>query len=160
MDEAAIEAAAADATGRKRDWWSEDDRIEFERLATRLAAQFDEYEVAEGAHVNGKLTLGENIADLGGVAIALAALREVVGPDAPLVDELTSDQRFFLAYATMWRQNATEAYLRMMVNVDPHAPAPFRVNGPLSNVPAFAEAFAVPEGSPMARPAEDRVRIW
>jgi predicted metalloendopeptidase len=149
-----------DAAGRKRDWWTEDDRIEFERLATRLAEQFDEYEVADGARVNGRLTLGENIADLGGVAIALAALREAVGPDAPLVDGLTSDQRFFLAYATIWRLNATEAYLRMQVNVDPHAPARFRVNGPLSNVPAFAEAFGVPEGSPMARMPEDRVRIW
>ena len=149
-----------DATGRKRDWWTEDDRIEFDRLASRLVEQFDEYEVAEGARVNGKLTLGENIADLGGVAIALAALREAVGVDAPLVDGLTSDQRFFLAYATMWRQNATEPYVRMMVNVDPHAPAQFRVNGPLSNVPDFAAAFGVPDGSPMARAPEDRVRIW
>jgi predicted metalloendopeptidase len=149
-----------DATGRKRDWWSEDDRIEFERLATRLVEQFDEYEVAEGARVNGRLTLGENIADLGGVAIALSALHEALGPDAPLVDGLTPDQRFFLAYATMWRQNATEPYVRMMVNVDPHAPAPFRVNGPLSNVPDFAAAFGVADGSPMARVAEDRVRIW
>jgi predicted metalloendopeptidase len=150
-----------DATGRKRDWWSEDDRIEFERLAARLAAQFDDYEVADGARVNGRLTLGENIADLGGLAIALGALREAVGEGgAPLVDGSTSDQRFFLAYATMWRVNATEAYLRMQVNVDPHAPARFRVNGPLSNVPAFAAAFGVAEGSPMARAAEDRVRIW
>ena len=94
------------------------------------------------------------------MAIALDALREAVGPAAPLIDGLTPEQRFFLAYAAIWRTNMTEAYARMQVNVDSHAPAQFRVNGPLSNVPAFAAAFGVSEGAPMARTAEDRVRIW
>ena len=88
-------------------------------------------------------------------------MHEALGPDgAPLVDGSTPDQRFFLAYATMWRTNTTEAYARMQVNVDPHAPPRFRVNGPLSNVPAFAAAFDIPEGAPMVRSAEDRIRIW
>ena len=110
--------------------------------------------------MNGRLTLGENIADLGGLKIAYDALRETRDPDAPLVDALTPEQRFFLSWARVWRTNYTAEYLRLIVNVDPHSPARYRVNGPLGNMPAFAKAFGLAEGSPMVRPAETRAHIW
>ena len=95
-----------------------------------------------------------------GIAISLDALHEALGDDAPAIDGLTPEQRFFLAYATMWRMGYTEAAARMLANVDPHSPAQYRVNGPLANTPAFAEAFGVADGSPMALPADQRARIW
>ena len=149
-----------DAGGALRDWWTEEDRTEFERRAAVLAEQFDEFTVAEGVTVNGRLTLGENIADLGGLAISLDALHEAIGPDAPTIDALTPDQRFFLAYATMWRMGYTEAAARMLAKVDVHSPARHRVNGPLANTPAFAAAFGIPQGAPMALPADRRATIW
>ena len=149
-----------DAAGALRDWWTDEDRTEFERRAAVIAAQFDEYEVLEGVNVNGKLTLGENIADLGGITVSLDAMREAIGPDAPAIDGLTPEQRFFLAYAQMWRMGYTDAYARLLANVDTHSPSRFRVNGPLSNTPAFAAAFGVPDGAPMALPAESRAKVW
>ena len=147
-----------DAEGHLRDWWTEKDRAEFDRRAKVLVEQFDGYEVAEGLSVNGRLTLGENIADLGGLAIALSALREALGDgEPPLVDGLTAEQRFFLSWATVWRTNYTEEYARLLVNIDPHSPARFRVNGPLANTTAFVEAFGIAEGSPMVLGA-DRAR--
>ncbi len=149
-----------DAAGALRNWWTDEDRTEFERRANVLVEQFDGYPVADDVNVNGRLTLGENIADLGGIAISLDAMHEAVGDDAPEIDGLTPDQRFFLAYATMWRMGYTEAAARMLANVDTHSPSQYRVNGPLSNTPAFAAAFGVPDGSPMALPAGQRARIW
>ncbi len=149
-----------DAQGALRDWWTEEDRTEFDRRAAVLVEQFDGYEVADDLHVNGRLTLGENIADLGGVTIALEALREVLGEDAPTIDGFTPEQRFFLSWATVWRMNYTDEYARLLVNVDPHSPARFRANGPLSNLEAFAEAFSVADGSPMARDRQMRAHIW
>ena len=153
-----------DATGRRVEWWTEADRAEFERLGARLASQFDAYEAVEGARVNGRLTLGENIADLGGLAIALDALQAAVADgiaDGGTIDGFTPEQRFFVAYAAGWRNNLSEEYVRVMVASDPHAPPRFRVNGSLSNLPAFAAAFGIAAGSaPMARAPEDRVRIW
>jgi putative endopeptidase len=111
--------------------------------------------------VNGRLTLGENIADLGGLKIAYEALREALaGEDAPLVDGLTPEERFFLSWATVWRTSYTDEYLRLIVNVDPHSPAHAGVNGPLSNLPAFAAAFGIPGTSPMVRPKTARALIW
>ncbi len=149
-----------DAAGALRDWWTEEDRAEFERRAAVLVEQFNGYEVLDGVTVNGSLTLGENIADLGGMAIALAAMHEAVPAGAPLVDGLTPDQRFFAAYAAMWRMGYTEAYARLLANVDTHSPSRHRVNGPLSNTPEFAAAYGIPDGSPMALPAGARARIW
>jgi len=149
-----------DAKGALRDWWTEADRAEFDSRAQVLVDQFDAYEVAEGLHVNGRLTLGENIADLGGLTIALEALRKVLASDAPLIDGLTPEQRFFLSWATVWRTNYTDEYARLLVNIDPHSPARARVNAPLANLPTFAAAFQIPEGSPMMRPAELRAHIW
>ena len=150
-----------DADGHLRDWWTEADRAEFERRAQVLVEQFDDYDVLGGLHVNGRLTLGENIADLGGLKIALDALLEALaGTEAPLIGGFTSEQRFFLSWATAWRTSYTDEYLRLITNVDPHSPARARVNGPLSNLPAFAAAFALPDTSPMVRGNEARADIW
>jgi predicted metalloendopeptidase len=149
-----------DAGGALRDWWTEEDRTEFERRASVLVEQFSGFVVAEGVTLNGRLTLGENIADLGGVSISLDAMHHVVPADAPAIDGLTAEQRFFLAYATMWRMGYTDAYARMLANVDTHSSSQYRVNGPLANTPAFAEAFEITEGSPMALPADQRAHVW
>lgn len=164
-----------DATGALRDWWTAEARAEFTRRAEVLVAQYDEYEVAEGVHVNGRLTLGENIADLGGVKVAYSALKEAMRErtaraadgdalpaenGAPLIDGLTAEQRFFIAYATMWRQNVTEEYTRLLANIDPHSPARLRVNAVLANVPAFAAAFELDDSAKLVRRGEELVSIW
>ena len=150
-----------DARGQLRDWWTEEDRAEFMRRAQVLVEQFDAYEVLDGLHVNGQLTLGENIADLGGLKIAHDALREALAatPAEP-IDDLTPEQRFFLSWATVWRTSYTDEYLHLIVKTDPHSPARARVNNPVSNLPAFAAAFEVPRASPMARDEETRAHIW
>jgi len=122
--------------------------------------QFDEYEVAEDLHVNGRLTLGENIADLGGLTMAFEALREARGFDTPPIDGFTPQQRFFLSWASVWRTNYTDESIRLLVNVDPHSPATSRVNGPLGNLPEFAAAFGLPADSPMVRDLAERAHIW
>ncbi len=149
-----------DAVGALRDWWTEQDRTEFERRANVVVEQFDGYAIADDVNVNGKLTLGENIADLGGITISFDAMHEAIGDAVPTIDGLTPDQRFFLAYATMWRLGYTEAASRMLANVDTHSPSQYRVNGPLSNFPPFAAAFGVPEDAAMVRAGELRAKIW
>jgi putative endopeptidase len=113
-----------DADGALRNWWTDEDRAEFDRRAEVLVEQFGGYEVLEGLNINGRLSLGENIADLGGVTVAYNALLEALGDDKPLIDGYTPEQRFFLAYATMWRINHTDEQLRMQVSVHPHSPGP------------------------------------
>jgi putative endopeptidase len=125
-----------------------------------IVDQFNAYEILDGVTVNGRLTIGENIADLGGLTIAWDALHEALPADPPLVGGATPQERFLTAFAVMWRTNTTEAYARLLARIDTHAPARFRVNGPLANFPPFAATFGVPEGSPMARPGERRARIW
>ena len=150
-----------DAGGQLRDWWTEADRTEFMRRAQVLVDQFDEYAVVDDLHVNGRLTLGENIADLGGLKIARDALLEALaGKATAAIDGLSPEQRYFLSWATVWRTSYTDEYLRLIVKTDPHSPARARVNEPLSNLPAFAAAFAIDEASPMARSAETRAHIW
>ncbi|MBL8840689.1 MAG: M13 family metallopeptidase [Planctomycetes bacterium] len=150
-----------DGAGNLANWWGDADRAEFERRAQVVVAQFDGYRAIDDLHVNGKLTLGENIADLGGVTIAYAALqRALAGKERPLIDGFTPEQRFFLAWARAWRSNETPAQQRLQVNTNPHSPARFRVVGPLSNVDEFAAAFALPPDAPMMRPPEQRARIW
>jgi predicted metalloendopeptidase len=149
-----------DSAGSLRDWWTEADRAEFDRRAQVLVDQFDGYAVGDDLHVNGRLTLGENIADLGGLTIAFDALAESGGLDAEETDGFSAAQRFFLSWATAWRMNYTEEYARLLVNVDPHSPARYRVNGPLANFPSFAQAFSVEAGTPMSRDGEMRAHIW
>ncbi len=150
-----------DARGQLRDWWTEDDRKEFMRRAEIVVEQYNDYAVFDDLKVNGKLTLGENIADLGGMTIAYAALGEALaGAEHEPIDGMTPQQRFFVSWGTIWRQNATDEWLRLIVNSDPHSPGNYRCNGPLSNFSPFAEAFALGDDAPMMRPAEDRVEIW
>ncbi len=150
-----------DADGQLREWWTEADRTEFLRRAEVLVEQFDEYAVAGDLHVNGHLTLGENIADFGGLKIAHDALREALeGTTREAIDGFSPEQRFFLSWATVWRTSYTAEYLRLIVTTDPHSPCRERVNGPLANLPAFAAAFALDGASPMVRGEAERARIW
>ncbi len=111
--------------------------------------------------MNGELTQGENIADLGGVKIAYAALEKALeGKPRTLIDGYTEEQRFFFSYALIWRENMRPEAMALQVNTDPHSPPEFRVNGPLSNLAQFWAAFNVPEGTPMHRTAKDNVTIW
>jgi putative endopeptidase len=150
-----------DATGQMRDWWAAEDLEEFERRARVVTDQFDAYEVEDGLQVNGELTLGENIADLGGVKIALTAMLATQdGGEVGSIAGLTPEQRFYFSYARAWRQNYTDEYLRLLVNSDPHSPSHFRCNGPLSNLASFAEAFDIEDGSASMRASEARADIW
>jgi predicted metalloendopeptidase len=148
-----------DAHGAFRDWWAPEDERHFKGLADRLAAQFDSYVVIGEVHVNGRLTLGENIADLGGITLAHRAHARVAG-DAPSVGGLTPAQRFFLANATLWRVNVSDELARTLAQVDPHSPRDLRLRGPLSNLDAFQEAFGLNDDAPMLRPREGRIEIW
>jgi len=148
-----------DADGAFRDWWTEEDQEHFTGLAEKLVAQFDEYVAVGEVHVNGRLTLGENIADLGGIALAGRAHARV-SAGQPDIDGLTPAQRFFLANASVWRGNTSEEYARTLAQIDPHSPRKARVHGPLSNSDAFQEAFGLPDDAPVLRPRADRIEIW
>ncbi|HMA43641.1 MAG TPA: M13 family metallopeptidase [Gemmatimonadales bacterium] len=152
-----------DAAGNLRDWWTPADAQRFKERAQRVIDQFDSYTVVDSStHVNGRLTQGEDIADLGGLKIAYAAFqRSLKGKPHPRpIDGLTAEQRFFLAWAQIWRNKSTDQALRNQVQVDPHAPALWRVMGPLSNLPEFAAAFRCKAGDPMVRPDSLRAEIW
>ena len=134
---------------------------EFDKRGDALAAQFDQFEPFPGFKVNGRLTLGENIGDLSGLTIAYDAYHlSLGGKPAPVIDGLTGDQRFFLGWAQVWRRKHREADLKNRLLTDPHAPAEYRVNGTVRNVPAFYAAFGVKEGDKMYLPPEKRVKIW
>ena len=150
-----------DAKGNLNNWWSEESTNKFKARTSAVVQQFAAYEPLPGLHVNGELTQGENIADLGGAKIAYYALEKALAdkPRVP-IDGFTPEQRFFLSWATVWRNNMRPERQRLLVNTDPHSPSEFRANGPLSNLDEFAKAFAVPEGAPMRRPATERVNIW
>lgn len=149
-----------DAAGNVRDWWTEHDRTEFDQRARVVVDQYSSYEVEEGLHVNGELTLGENIADIGGLKIAFAALQAELDGANDSIEGLTPAQRFYIAWATGWRQNYTDAYLRLIVNSDPHSPSYIRGAVPLSNLATFQEAFGIPDGAPAVQSVDDRVDIW
>ncbi|KQR13615.1 MULTISPECIES: M13 family metallopeptidase [Xanthomonas] len=152
-----------DAKGNFDTWWTDADRKLFTQRTDQLVAQFDGYEAIPGEHVKGKLTLGENIGDLGGLTVAYDALQMALKaqPEANKdVDGHTQDQRFFMNWATVWRRNFTDGELRVRLNTDPHAPANFRANGAPSNMPAFAQAFKCKPGDAMVRADKDRVAIW
>ncbi len=151
-----------DAQGNLKDWWTPEDAKNFKERAACVKEQFDSYEVQPGLHENGGLVLGESIADLGGLTVAFAAFeKSLEGKPRPAdIDGFTPEQRFFLGYAQIWAQNARPEYERLAVNTDPHPLARFRVNGPLSNMPAFAQAFQCKQGDPMMRPPQKRCQIW
>jgi putative endopeptidase len=150
-----------DAVGNLRDWWSPSSKAKFLERSKAIVKQYSEYEPLPGQHINGDLTQGENIADLGGLKIAYAAFKKATaGKPQEKIDGFTPDQRFFLAFAQIWRQKMRDEDLKLRLNTDPHSPAHYRVIGPLSNLPEFQKAFDIPDGSPMVRPADKRVNIW
>jgi putative endopeptidase len=152
-----------DADGNLNDWWTAADAKAFEERAQKVVNQFNAYEPLPGVHVNGKLTLGENIADLGGTSIAFEALQRALAKDPSKrknIDGFTPEQRFFLSLSQVWRINCREAELRRLVTVDPHSPGQYRAIGPHVNVPEWYAAFGVKEGDKMWRAPEDRAKIW
>ena len=153
-----------DANGNLRDWWSKKSADEYNERRKAVVAQYNAYEALPGLHVNGELTQGENIADIGGLKLAYAALQKALAkhPEerTKKIDGFTPEQRFFLSFAAIWRSKIRDADQKLRLTTDPHSPAQFRVNGPLSNMPEFQQAFNVPGGSPMVRPADKRVNIW
>ncbi len=150
-----------DAAGNFANWWTDEDRAEFEKRTKVLVDQFNGYEALPGLTVNGELTLGENIADLGGLTIAFHAMGKALdGRERETVAGITPEQRFFLAFARSWRSNTTDEYLRLGVQTDPHSPAPFRCNGTVVNMPEFAAAFELGEDAPLVKPPEERAKIW
>ncbi len=150
-----------DAEGNLRNWWTEQDLAEFAKRTKALVEQYDKYHVFDDLAVNGKLTLGENIGDLSGVTIAYRAYKTSLnGEEAPVLDGLTGDQRFFMGYAQIWRAKIVEKSARNRVATDPHSPAEFRALGSLSNMNEFYQAFDVKEGDAMYIAPEKRVKIW
>jgi putative endopeptidase len=156
------QGAQFDAQGNLRNWWGASDLEKFKRGTGLVASQFDSYTVLDSLHVNGKLTLGENLADLGGLSVSYAALEKALAQKGrpPLIDGFTPEQRFFLAWAQIWRQNITPEAQRVRINTDPHSPGQWRTNGPVSNMPQFAAAFGCKPGDPMVRPDSVRPVIW
>lgn len=151
-----------DGEGNLNNWFTEQDLTKFQQRGKRLARQFDQYEPLPGVFVQGDFTLGENIGDLGGVTAAFEGLQRFYrehGKPGP-IDGFTPEQRFFISWATVWRIKYRDDALRNQVQVDPHSPAMYRVNGPLSNFTPFYEAFNVQEGDNMFRPDSSRVTIW
>jgi putative endopeptidase len=149
------------ATGNFEQWWTDADAKAFKALTGKLVTQFNAYEAAPGAKVNGNLTLGENIADLGGLATTYDAMkRATAGQPDPKTDGLTRDQRFFLNWGTVWRRSFTPEELKVRLATDSHAPASFRAIGAPSNMPAFAAAFSCKPGQPMVRQGDQQVVIW
>jgi putative endopeptidase len=152
-----------DGDGNMINWWTDPDRKEFDKRAKMLIDQYSEFEPAQlpGQKVNGALTIGENIGDLGGLAIALKAYRRSLqGRESAVIDGLTGDQRFFIGWGQAWRSKARDAEVARRLATDPHSPAEFRCNGVLRNMPEFYEAFGVKDGDKLWLPAERRVRIW
>ena len=158
------EGSQFDAYGNNVDWWTQADRAAFDARTAKLVRQFDGYSPLPGLHVNGKLTLGENIADLGGLNIAYTALQNVMKKDPVLarekIDGYTEDQRYFMNWARVWRGSTRPAFQKLLLNVDPHSPQQFRANGAPSNMPAFWSAFQCKPGEPMVRSGARQVVIW
>ena len=151
-----------DKFGNLRDWWTKDDATRYDAEAQKIVRQFDSYTVIDTAtHVQGKLTLGENIGDFGGLTVAYHAMQSALAKKPqPVIDGFTPEQRFFLGWAQVWRELDRPEFLRYLVASNPHPPANWRVNGPLSNMPEFKAAFGCKDGDPMVRPAAERPRIW
>jgi putative endopeptidase len=152
-----------DGEGNLKDWWTADDAKSFEERAQKVVDQYNGYEALPGLHVNGKLTLGENIADLGGTSIAYEALQRALAKDPSKnkkIDGFTPEQRFFISLAQIWRTNIREAEARRLVTVDPHSPGQFRAIGPHVNLQQFYDAFDIKNGSAMWRDPELRAKIW
>ena len=150
-----------DATGALRDWWTKQDEAEYQKRAKVLVDQFSEFEPLPGLKVNGELTLGENIADLTGLVISRRAyLLSLKGGQAPIVDGVPADQRFYMGWAQAWKAKQRDEALRQQVLTNPHSPEMYRANGPIRNIPEFYAAFGVKEGDKLYLPPDRQVKIW
>ena len=150
-----------DENGAVRDWWTKDDATRFKALTDALGKQYSSYEAAPGVFINGALTMGENIGDMSGLQVSYTAYKMALnGQPAPVVDGLTGDQRFFLAFAQAWRGKQREDAIKTQVASDPHSPRRFRIIGPLRNLDAWYSAFGVTPESKFYIPPDQRVRIW
>lgn len=149
------------ADGNLKDWWTKEDADNFKKLADKVVNQYSGYTVLDTLHVKGKLTLGENLADLGGLAMAYAAFKKTPqGQSDEKIDGLTPDQRFFLSWAQVWRMNTTPETAAQLITVDPHSPADARTVGPIVNMDAWYKAFDVKEGDKLYKAENERVRVW
>lgn len=151
----------SDADGNLTDWWTAEDAAKFRERAQKLVEQFNNYQALPGLAINGQLSLGENIGDLGGTSIAFEALqRSLVGKEKKLIDGLTPEQRFYVSWAQQWRTKFRDDAMRLQIARGPHAPGNFRAIGPLVNQQEFFDAFGIKQGDPMWRPPAERCRIW
>ena len=151
----------SDADGNLIDWWTTEDAAKFRERAQKLVDQFNSYQALPGLAINGQLSLGENIGDLGGTSIAFEALqRSLAGKERKLIDGFTPEQRFFISWAQQWRTKFRDDAMRLQVARGPHAPGNFRAIGPLVNQQEFFDAFGIKEGDPMWRKPADRCKIW
>ncbi|POY36248.1 peptidase M13 [Solitalea longa] len=151
-----------DAEGNLNDWWTKDDATRFKELAYRVVEQYNSYTVLKGSmNVNGQLTLGENLADLGGINIAFEAFKKTnQAKTGEQIDGFTPEQRFFLSWAQIWRSNITDEAQAQRIVTDPHSPGIYRCNGPVSNMPEFYEAFGIQKGDPMWKKPGEQVKVW
>jgi putative endopeptidase len=156
------QGAKFDALGNLVMWWTPDDYKKFTARTDCVAKQFDSFEVEPGLHQNGRLVLGESVADLGGLTVAYAAYQKSLEgkPRPKNINGFTPEQRFFLGWAQIWSQNIRPEAARLRNATDPHPLGRFRVNGPLSNMPQFAAAYECKAGDPMNRPPDQRCQIW
>lgn len=150
-----------DGRGNLRNWWTENDRSEFEKRANRLVSQYDAYEPLPGMPLSGRFTLGENIGDLGGLSVAYTAyLLSLEGMPGPMLEGFTGEQRFFIGWAQVWRRKYREEEMRRRIKTDPHSPSAYRCNGIVSNLDGFYKAFGIEPNEPMYIAPDQRVRIW
>ena len=150
-----------DEVGNLRDWWTKEDGEKFMAKAAVVGKQFDAFSPMDSVHVNGNLTMGENLADLGGLTIAHQAFQKTAQAKAgKSIDGFTPEQRFFLGYAQIWRSNQRPEAMRQQIMTDPHSPGQYRTNGPLQNMPEFHQAFGCKDGDKMVRSTADRAKIW
>ena len=150
-----------DGDGNLENWWTDEDKAAFGKLTSQLVAQYEGYKVLDGKPLNGNLTLGENIADLSGMAISYKAyILSLDGKEAPMIDGFTGSQRFFLGWSQIWRRLYRDEELIRRLVTDPHSPSHFRANGPVTNLNAFYEAFDVKPGDKLYKMPEDRIQIW
>ena len=155
------QGSKVDSLGVQRNWWTDADRTNFDRLTTALAAQYSEFEPVSGSFIDGNFTLGENIGDVGGLSLAYRAYKMALGgEEAPVIEGLTGDQRFFLSWAQMWQAKHRDDALVQRLTSDPHSPPEFRVNGVVRNFDEWYEAFDVQPGDALYLPPEERIRIW
>jgi putative endopeptidase len=150
-----------DGDGVLRNWWTDEDRKEFEARTAKLVEQYSSFQPFDDLNVNGEFTLGENIGDLGGLGIALMAYRiSLDGMPPPLMDGYTGFQRVFLGYGQAWRYKYRDEALRNQIKTDPHSPRMYRVNGVVRNLPEFYKEFDIAESDALYLPPEERVKIW